>query len=314
MGFWKDRVVAITGGSGSLGRALTRRLLREDVRAIRLIARGEFQLHRAGVDANDGRVRTLIGDVRDCDRMMLALNGVDAVFHCAALKRIDMAPQDPFEFIATNVRGTEAVVNAARERWVERVMVISSDKACQPTTIYGHTKALAEALSIAANVYGGTKVSAARYGNVCGSRGSLIPLLLEQRKAGRVTKTARGMSRFFMRMSEAVELVITSAERMEGREVFVPKLPSTWVDDIFTALAPDCAVDVIGLRAVEKMHEALVAFDESRSVEDAGDRYIIRPGTFMDTPGFSYTSDTNPHFLSVEDIRAQVESAMAEAA
>lgn len=317
MSFWADRTVAITGGTGSLGRALTRRLLQEDVRAIRAISRDEYKGATYLREFTDPRVRYLVGDVRDRDRLLLAFDGVDVVIHAAALKRVEAGERDPIEFVRTNVGGAEAVIHAARERGVERAALVSTDKACQPTTLYGATKMLAERLFVSANVYtpGGTVFGAVRYGNVAGSRGSLIPLLLEQRKTGKVTLTDSRMTRFHMRMSDAVNLVLSALERMAPGEIHVPKAPSVRVLDVIEAVAPKCQVQVIGIRGAEKLHETLVSVDESRSTEDAGDRYIIRPATIFDAPAsWWYSSDNNSEWLDVAAIRKDFPVALEEAA
>ena len=313
---WQGATVAITGGTGSLGRALTRRLLREDVRAIRIISRDEAKHAAMASQFSDERIKYLIGDVRDRDRLDIAFDGVNIVVHAAALKRVEQAELHPLEFVATNVRGTENVLRAARDSKVARVLTISTDKACQPVTLYGATKMLAERITVAANVYSpnGTRYSAVRYGNVTGSRGSLVPLLLEQRKTGRVTITDDKMTRFWMRMSEAVDLVIFAVEHMKGGEIYVPRCPSVAIRDVLSAVAPGCEVETIGIRGQEKLHESLVAPDEARGCQETPDHFILRPGTaFEGAREFSYTSDAN-RFLTVDEIAAQYESAMAEAA
>ena len=309
-------MVLVTGGTGSLGRALARYLLTQPIRALRVISRDEFKVATFQAAFPDHRVKALIGDVRDVDRLQLAFNGADVVIHAAALKRIDLGEREPFEFIRTNVDGTRNAIQAALDCGVERFMNISSDKACASVSTYGSTKHLAECLTTAANTVVGsrpTRYASARYGNVAGSRGSLIPLLMEQRKTGVVTLTDPVMTRFHMLMSEAVRFVISSIEQMQGAELFIPKPPSVRISDVVEAIAPDAEVRIIGTRGLEKMHEQLISFDESRSCEDAGDRYIVRTGTVWDSPSFTFTSDQN-RFLTVEEIRAQAETAMAEAA
>lgn len=198
MSVFQGRTVAITGGTGSLRRALTRRLLELDVRAVRVLSRDEGKHAAMAAKFRDPRIKYLIGDVRDRDRLDLAFAGAEIVVHAAALKRVEMGEADPLEFVSTNVRGTENVLRAARDAGVQRVLAISTDKACQPVTLYGATKMCAERLTVAANVYtpNGTKYAACRYGNVVGSRGSLVPLLIEQRKTGVVTITDYKMTRF----------------------------------------------------------------------------------------------------------------------
>ena len=315
--WWSKKTVAITGGTGSLGRALSRRLLQEDIRALRVISRDEFKGATYLREFTDPRAKYLIGDVRDKDRLRLAFAGVDVVIHAAAYKRVEFGESDPLDFIKTNVGGAENVITAARECGVARCLLVSTDKAAAPHTLYGGTKMLAERLFVAANVYtpNGTIYAACRYGNVAGSRGSLIPLLMEQRESGVVTITNSRMSRFYMRMSEAVELVVSTVETMRPSEIHVPKIPSVWVRDVVEAVAPGCEVRVVGIRAAEKLHETLVTQDEARSCEDRGDRYVIKVGTIFDEAvGFLYSSDQNDRWLNVKAIMADYPSAVAEAA
>lgn len=314
---WTNATVVIVGGTGSLGRALARRLLTYPIQALRIVSRDEFKHAMFRQQFKDERVKTLIGDVRDAGRLRLAFYEADVVINAAAIKRIEMAAQDPIEAVRTNVGGTQAVIEASLDSGVSRVMGISTDKACRPVTLYGSTKACAEALLVAANIYAGhrrTRFSAARYGNVACSRGSLIPMLMEQRKTGQVSITHPNMSRFWMRMDEAVDFVLTSIEAMEGGEVWVPKLPSVWVRDVIEAVAPDCDMQVIGLRGVEKLHEDLLAFEESAGAIDLGDRYAIKTPTYMQEPYVSYDSGSNKRFLTVEEIRGALPLAMEEAA
>lgn len=317
MSVWDNATVLITGGTGSFGRAMTRRLLAHKIAALRILSRDEYKHATFLREFPDPRVRCLIGDVRDRDRLALAFDRVDVVIHAAALKRVEMGERDPLEFVRTNVTGAENVIYAARACGVPRVLALSTDKAVAPTTLYGATKMLAERLFVAANVYTptSTRFSVVRYGNVAGSRGSLIPLLLQQRETGRVTLTDARMTRFHMRMSEAVELVRSSVERMEGAEIFVPKIPSVRVVDVIAAVAPGCAVDVIGIRGAEKLHEVLVSEDETRHLEDRGDRYVVRPGTIWQEPSrVAYASDTNAQWLSAAEIAEGVPAALREAA
>jgi FlaA1/EpsC-like NDP-sugar epimerase len=296
---------------------MSRWLVTQPIRQLRILSRDEYKHAVFLREFSDERVRCLIGDVRDRDRLELAFEGVDIVIHAAALKRIEMGERDPLEFVRTNVRGAENVIHAARAARVPRVLALSSDKACQPTTLYGASKMVAERLFVAANVYtpGRTRFSCVRYGNVAGSRGSLIPLLLEQRATGRVTLTDPRMTRFHMYMSEAVELVRMAIEQMEGEEIFVPKLPSVRVVDVLEAVAPGCAIDIIGIRGAEKLHEVLVSADETRNLEDRGDHFVIRTSTVWDEPSrIAYASDNNDRWLSVAEIAADVPRALAEAA
>lgn len=311
---WRDATVVVTGGTGSFGRAFTRRILREPIRSLRILSRDELKQSEMRRDFVDSRMRFIIGDVRDPDGLRRNFQGADIVIHAAALKRVDAGEYNPIQFVKTNVDGAENVLSAAIDAGVRKVMALSSDKAVNPANLYGATKLLAERLFIAANNLDGTKrtrLSCVRYGNVAGSRGSLLPAIAH----GSATLTDIRMTRFFMRLSESVELVKTSLERMEGEEVFIPKLPSVRIVDVFSALAPDSEPIITGIRAGEKLHELLIGCDESRQVEDAGDRYVVwTPSIFSAGREFSYSSETNPTFLSVEQIREAAPLAMVEAA
>ena len=263
----------------------------------------------------DERLRFLIGDVRDRERLTRAMQGVDVVVHAAALKRVDSAAYNPAEAVKTNVIGTMNVIEAALDCGVARVMALSTDKAAAPLTLYGATKLVLEKLVCDANQYGGlsTRFSCVRYGNVVGSRGSLVPLLLEQRKTGTVTLTSPDMTRFWIRMDEVVRFISARIEEMVGGEVFVPIIPSVRVADVIEALAPGCEVKTIGIRAEEKLHELLVSRDESRDATMVGRAdldehycyYRIQRGRGGGTE-FEFASNTNARFLSVAEIREQV--------
>lgn len=317
MGFFDDRTVVITGGTGSLGRALTRRLLESGVKAVRALSRDEYKGHVWLQQFPDPRAKFIMGDVRDLGRLRMAFYGADVVINAAAVKRIERAAADPLEAVKTNVNGTSNVIEAALDCGVERVMGISTDKACRPVTHYGITKACAESLLINANIYHGdrkTRFAACRYGNVAGSRGSLIPMLLDHDRSKPFPVTSRGMTRFWMRMDQAVDFVLSGIEQMAGGEVFIPKLPSVWVGDVIEAVVPGAETEVVGLRGIEKMHEDLVALDESANTQELPDRYIVRTPVVGQAPRLSYDSGTNPWFLSVEEIAAQVPVALREAA
>lgn len=299
---------------------MTRRLLAEGVRSVRVVSRDEAKHAQMAAQFRDGRIRYLIGDVRDRDRLLLAFDGADVVINAAALKRIDACQRDPREAIRTNVYGADNVLHAARERGVERCLQVSTDKVPASVSTYGSTKALSEALFVDANCYapGRMKTAVVRYGNVTGSRGSLVPMLLELRDSGEVPLTDPQMTRYWMTMGQAVELVVSAVENMEGGETVVPKLPSVWVTDIITAIAPNCRVKRIGLRGRERLYEVLVTPEESRTCEIRGGHFVIRPATFeqaiADVEEWTYRSDTNDWWLGVDDIRAGLEAALKEAA
>jgi UDP-N-acetylglucosamine 4,6-dehydratase len=316
---WRDTTVLITGGTGSFGKKFVEIMLREyNPKRIVIFSRDELKQHEMriyGFDHPD--LRYFIGDVRDSDRLRRAMNGIDIVVHAAALKQVPACEYNPIEAIMTNIIGARNVIDAALDTGVKKVMAISTDKAVNPINLYGATKLCAEKLFIQSNSYSGahgTKFSCARYGNVVGSRGSVIPLFLEQRRTGRVTVTDPRMTRFWLTLEQGVRFVIRCVEQMYGGEVFVPKIPSMNIIDLVQAIAPDCKVDYIGIRPGEKLHEVLLSEDESRHALDIGDMYVIQPiynwwqeekrynGESL-PEGFRYASNTNSQWLSIDELR-----------
>lgn len=315
--FWKNKSVLITGGTGSFGRACATSLLRDHApRKIVILSRDELKQHdmQCG-EFRDDRFRWFIGDVRDAGRLRRAFRGVDIVIHAAALKQVPACEYNPGEAIETNVNGTRNVVEAAIDCGVQRVLGLSTDKAVNPANLYGATKLCAEKLIVQGNSYstGETRLACTRYGNVSGSRGSVVPKWLEQRASGRITITHRSMTRFWMSLEFGVRFVLTSVERMHGGEVFVPKIPSISLVDLAEAIATDCEIDETGIRPGEKLHEILLSTDESRHSRDTGDCYTILPeypwwGESLSSgnllpDGFAYASDSNPNFLTVTELR-----------
>jgi len=271
---------------------------------------------------SDPRVRFFIGDVRDRDRLHRALDGVDFVVHAAATKIVPTAEYNPFECIATNVLGAENVINACIDHGVERVIALSTDKASSPINLYGASKLCSDKLFVAGNHYSGasgTRFSVVRYGNVMGSRGSVIPLFKRLASEGEVPITDDRMTRFWITLPQAVEFVVSSFDIMRGGEIFVPKIPSTRITDIVEAVAPGCRTRVIGIRPGEKLHEEMVSEDDARRTYTMSDRYVITPvlsgwgssdwAWIGDKcpEGFSYLSNTNEHWLSIEEIRRLVD-------
>ncbi len=316
--------VLITGGTGSFGQAFARRALAE-CRPERLIilSRDELkqsEMRRALPPADHPNIRFFIGDVRDRERLYRAFRGVDIVIHAAALKQVDTAEYNPFEAIRTNILGSQNVIDAAIDCGVGRVIALSTDKAANPINLYGATKLAADKLFTAANNYAGrdgTCFAVVRYGNVLGSRGSVLPLFLGKRQGGVVPITDTRMTRFWITLDAAVDFVLASLERMRGGEVFVPKIPSMKIVDMARALCPDCDQRVVGCRPGEKLHEVMVPADEAAHTVDRGDHYVILPAfhdwetrEFLDshggTPvpdGFVYSSDRNEEWMSAEEIR-----------
>ncbi len=301
------KVVLVTGGTGSFGNAFVREVLKSGWQ-IRIYSRDEFKQSEMARELDSDRVRFLIGDVRDRERLSLAASGVGAIVHAAALKQVPSCEYNPTEAKATNVDGTENVVWAAIQNKVPRSILLSTDKAVNPVNLYGATKLAAERIMVAANALSDVaRFSVVRYGNVIGSRGSVIPLFRKQHAAGEITITDESMTRFWLALDQTVEFVLNSLRRMQGGEVFVPRMPSMRIVDIAKAIAPDTPQRIIGLRPGEKVHETLITADESRHARAFPDHFTIRPsfnywhaeypeGEEL-PPGFAYTSNGNEDFL-----------------
>jgi len=310
---WAERSVLVTGGTGSFGNKFVEIMLeRYHPRRLVVLSRDELKQPDMMARFKDPSLRFFVGDVRDRDRLERAMHGIDIVFHAAALKQIPSCEYNPFEAIQTNVIGAENVINAAIDRGVKRVIAISTDKAVNPVNLYGATKLCAEKLFVQGNAYGyarGTVFGAVRYGNVIGSRGSVIPLFAAQRAAGTVTVTDPGMTRFWIKLEQGVRFAIRCAEVMHGGEIFVPKIPSMRVMDLVEAVAPGCRVEVIGIRPGEKLHETLIAEEECRQALEFEDMFVLEPiypswafqspeGGKRPAAGFRYSSDANSWWLS----------------
>ena len=319
---WDSKTVLVTGGTGSFGREFAEVLLGFPVTKLIVFSRDEYKQHRMRVDGfDDPRLRYFIGDVRDVDRLKRAMRGVDVVVHAAALKRVPTCEYNPIEAVMTNVIGARNVIEASLDSGVSRVMAVSTDKAVNPINMYGATKLCAEKLFVQSNSYSGaegTWFSCVRYGNVLGSRGSVIPLFAEQAKTGKVTVTDERMTRFWITLSQGIRFVISCIEQMKGGEVFVPKVPSVNIMRLVEAIAPDAGVETIGIRPGEKLHEVLVSAEESRHAVELEDRFVIQPvhpwwrqeNTEGGRPlpeGFRYASDTNPEELSLDALRGMIE-------
>ena len=316
---WKNKVILITGGTGSFGKKFTKILLAEkEPKKIIIFSRDELKQHEmrmAGYD--DARLRYFIGDVRDHDRLVRAMYAVDIVVHAAALKQVPACEYNPMEAIKTNIMGTSNVVEAALDSGVEKVLALSTDKAVNPVNLYGATKLAAEKLVIQSNAYAAgkaTRYSCVRYGNVVGSRGSVVPLFLKQRASGKITITDDRMTRFWLSLEQGVHFVIDCIEQMEGGEVFVPKIPSTTIVDLAKAIAPEAEIEIIGIRPGEKLHEVLISEDEARSTVSRKNMFIVKPPetlwkrdmTYEGQPlpdGFRYSSDNNSEWLDLEGIK-----------
>jgi len=325
---WQDKIVLITGGTGSFGRKFVDVMLKEyKPKKLIIFSRDELKQHEmrmAGYDQSN--LRYFIGDVRDVDRLRLAMHGVDIVVHAAALKQVPACEYNPIEAIMTNIIGARNIIEAALDAEVEKVIALSTDKAVNPINLYGATKLCAEKLFVQSNAYSGikrTRFACVRYGNVVGSRGSVIPLFLKQRRNGKITITDPRMTRFWITLEQGVRFVIRCVEQMHGGEIFVPKIPSMSIMDLAQAIAPDCEVKYIGIRPGEKIHEVLISEDEARHTLELEDMFIIQPlhpwwsienwAQARPLPeGFKYSSDTNTRWLSVEELRNLIEELTKE--
>jgi UDP-N-acetylglucosamine 4,6-dehydratase len=328
---WSQESILVTGGTGSFGKKFVEIMLR-DYQPQRLVvfSRDELKQHEMRTSGFDHpSLRYFIGDVRDPERLKRALSGVTVVVHAAALKQVPACEYNPFEAIQTNIMGGRNVIDAAIDQGVRRILALSTDKAVNPINLYGATKLCAEKVFVQANAYAGarnTRFSCARYGNVVGSRGSVIPVFLEQRRTGKITITDPRMTRFWLTLEQGVKFVIHCLEQMHGGEIFVPKIPSMRLLDLAETVAPGCKVEYIGIRPGEKLHEVLVSEDESRQTLETDEMYVIQPSHpwwrsenwVQARPladGFRYASDNNEHWLTRRELEELVapETSAAEA-
>jgi UDP-N-acetylglucosamine 4,6-dehydratase len=320
---WNKKSVLVTGGTGSFGRKFAEILL-NDYQPAKLIifSRDELKQHEmreSGLDQEN--LRYFIGDVRDQLRLRRAMNGVEIVVHAAALKQVPACEYNPIEAIMTNIMGGRNVIEAALDTDVERVMSLSTDKAVNPINLYGATKLAAEKLFIQSNAYAGgrgTRFSSVRYGNVLGSRGSVVPVFRRQKKQGKITITDERMTRFWLTIEEGVRFTIRCIEQMQGGEVFIPKIPTMKTIDLAEAIAPKAEREIIGIRPGEKLHEVLISENEARHTLELDDMYVVEPpgalwfghgwrekGKPLEE-GFRYSSDATDNRLTVEQIQKMV--------
>lgn len=321
--------VLITGGTGSFGQAFTRTVLERfpQIRRLVIYSRDELkQFEMAQTYSNEKypAIRYFIGDIRDADRLRRALEGIDIVIHAAALKQVPAAEYNPFECIKTNVIGAQNLIEACFDTDVQCVVALSTDKAAAPVNLYGATKLCSDKLFIAANNVRGSRdirLSVVRYGNVMGSRGSVIPYFLARKDQGMLPITDPQMTRFNISLQEGVDMVLWSVEHAEGGELLVPKIPSYRIGDVATAIAPDARQEIVGIRPGEKIHEEMITSSDSLNTVDMGDYYVILPSGDRQSiesycerrkakpvePGFCYNSGTNPDFLSVDQLRTLIE-------
>lgn len=317
---FSGKSILITGGTGSFGNAFVTKILGTNVKRIIVFSRDELKQFEMAQRVTDPRIRFFIGDVRDKDRLYRAFDGVDIIVHAAALKQVPACEYNPFEAIRTNVLGAENIIEAAIDRNVKRVIALSTDKAASPINLYGATKLCSDKLFVAANSYVGkkeTRFAVVRYGNVVGSRGSVIPFFKKIKETGRLPITDPRMTRFWITLEQGVQFVIDSVSRMQGGEIFVPKIPSMSITDLAKAIAPECEIDVIGIRPGEKLHEVMITEDNARTSLEYDSYYVIQPefswwgrekaknGKPL-PEGFKYSSDTNDQWLSIEELRRLV--------
>lgn len=325
-----DKSILITGGTGSFGKAFVRTVLQRypDIKRLVIFSRDElkqYEMSQEFPEAKHKGIRYFIGDVRDEPRLRRALEGIDIVVHAAALKQVPAAEYNPFECIKTNVLGAQNLIEACLDSQVQRVVALSTDKAAAPINLYGATKLCSDKLFVAANNIKGSRdirFSVVRYGNVMGSRGSVIPFFLDRRASGVLPITDEAMTRFNISLQEGVDMVLWSLEHAWGGEVLVPKIPSYRVVDVAEAIGPECTRPVIGVRPGEKIHEEMITASDSFNTVDMGKYYAILPmgGRFtlqeycadmggQPVPaGFSYDSGTNEDFLTVADLRALIKT------
>lgn len=316
----ENKTVLITGGTGSFGKNFAQYLLENfNLKKLIIFSRDELKQFNMKKEFNNEKLRFFIGDVRDLERLERAFYGVDIVIHAAALKHVPLLEYNPFEAVKTNILGSQNVINAAINHGVEKVLLISTDKAAQPVNLYGATKLCAEKLFISGNSYAGgrTKFSCVRYGNVLGSRGSIIETLLNNKNVNKVQITDLEMTRFWISLNQAFNLVLFALENMEGGEIFVPKIPSMKLIDLFDALAPRAEREIIGIRPGEKLHEILLTKEEAKHSAELEKYFVITPehyDTFADDkfnkyfqsgkrvePGFIFSSETNQTWLTKND-------------
>ena len=320
---WKAQVVLVTGGTGSFGKKFVEIMLRDvGPRKVIIFSRDELKQHEMReLGFDQPNLRYFIGDVRDRERLVRAMHGVDTVVHAAALKQVPACEYNPMEAVKTNIVGTSNVVEAALDAGVKKVVALSTDKAVNPVNLYGATKLAAEKLTVQSNTYAAgaaTRYSCVRYGNVVGSRGSVVPIFLKQRASGKLTITDDRMTRFWLSLEQGVRFVIRCLDEMRGGEVFVPRIPSMKVIDLAKAIAPGAEISVVGIRPGEKLHEVLISEDEARNTIERDHMFVVKPPeTLWERSlhyegkalpeGFRYSSDTNRDWLDVAGIRRLID-------
>lgn len=323
-----NKTILITGGTGSLGRALTSYIFRNhpEIKKLIILSRDEqkqFIMAQEFPDSSFPKIRFLLGDVRDQERLIRAFHGVDIVIHAAAMKHVHLAEYNPDECIKTNIGGAQNVIHAALQTMVSNVVALSTDKACAPINLYGATKLTSDKLFVAANNIKGTnpiKFSVVRYGNVMGSNGSVIPFFINKKKEGKLPITDPSMTRFNISLQGGIDMVMHAIKFAWGGEIFIPKIPSYRIIDVATAVAPSCRQEIIGIRPGEKIHEEMITSSDSFYTYDLGKYYTILPsvpnfeikdyveafGAQKVINGFNYNSETNTEWETVESLRALI--------
>ncbi|MFB3924425.1 MAG: UDP-N-acetylglucosamine 4,6-dehydratase (inverting) [Syntrophales bacterium] len=325
---WEKQSILLTGGTGSFGKHFCKVMLEKyHPRVIRVYSRDELKQHEMRQVFGEDKIRFFIGDVRDADRLKRAMEGTDIVVHAAALKQVPSCEYNPFEAVKTNIHGAENIIDAAIDTGVKKVVALSTDKAVNPVNLYGATKLCAEKIFIQGNAYSGargTRFCCVRYGNVIGSRGSVIPVFREQKKTGKITITDKRMTRFWITLDQAVELVISALRHAQGGEIYIPKIPSMKIVDLAEAVAPNCEIEIMGIRPGEKLHEILITEEEGRNAIEYNGMYVILPnyswweerqnykGSTPLPEGFVYSSNMNDDWLSVEDLKKLIRDSSSE--
>jgi UDP-N-acetylglucosamine 4,6-dehydratase len=320
----KNKSVLVTGGTGSFGKSFIKRLLKDDeVKKIIVFSRDELKQFEMQSDIDSPKMRYFLGDVRDFSRLKQATDGVDVIVHAAAIKQIPAAEYNPMEAIKTNIIGAENIVNVAIQNGISRVLALSTDKAANPANLYGATKLCSDKLMVAGNVLAGrhpTRFAVVRYGNVLGSRGSVIPFFKDQKVKGTIPITDVEMTRFWLTLNEGVDFVINSLNKMQGGEIFVPKIPSFKVTDVARVVAPNVPTKIIGIRPGEKLHEVMITEDDSAFTREFEDYYAILAPFLLETDfyqkngkkvplGFSFTSANNKLWHTVESFTQVLKNA-----
>jgi len=322
--FLNGKSILITGGTGSLGNMLVE-LISKHARPRRIIvfSRDEYKQHvMSGKFAHVDAMRFFLGDVRDQQRLRRAFQGVDYIIHAAALKQVPAAEYNPFEFVHTNVLGAQNIIEAAIDVGVQKIVALSTDKAANPINLYGATKLCSDKLFIAGNSYSGghnTRFAVVRYGNVVGSRGSVVPFFIERRRTGVLPITHTEMTRFWITLEQGATLVLNGLRDMHGGELYVPKIPSMRITDLARLIGPDCRHENVGIRPGEKLHEIMIGREDARNTVDCGTHFIIQPmlkfwenngGPYAKLPrcaeGFAYTSDANDRWVSDDEMKQMI--------